>query len=390
MKVIIFGGDGYLGWPTAMYLAQKGHDVTVMDNLIKRKWEMESGSVPLLDVSPLHRRIAKFNEITGKEIKLFMGDLTNIGAVYHIFDTAEPDTIIHYGEQPSAPFSMKNRTNAVETQYNNVIGNLNVLFAMQRSQRDIHLIKLGTMGEYGTPNIDIEEGYIEINHKGRTDILPFPKQPQSFYHLSKVHDSNNIAFACKIWGLRTTDLNQGIVYGVETDETQLHTDLITSFHYDEIFGTVLNRFCVEAVIGHPLTVYGTGHQKRSFLNIMDTLQCVELAMMNPAEKGKVRVMNQFTETFTIMELAELVQHSASEIGLDAEIKHFPNPRIEVEEHYFNPVHTKLLDLGLNPRYLKDTLINSMLHIIGEHKDKIDRSVIRQNVLWNKNIQKLDE
>jgi len=390
MKILVLGGDGYLGWPTAMYLAQKGHEVTIMDSLHKRKWEMEIGALPLFEIPPLHHRVAVFNKITGKRINFFIGDLVNVGAVYHVLDKASPDVIIHFAEQPSAPFSMKSRTNAVITQHNNVIGNLNVLFAMQRSNKDMHLIKLGTMGEYGTPNIDIEEGYIEIKHKGRTDVLPFPKQPGSFYHLSKVHDSSNILFACKVWGLRATDLNQGVVYGIETEETKLNPELISSFHYDEIFGTVLNRFCVQAAIEHPLSVYGAGGQKRGFLNIMDTLQCIELAMLNAPEMGEMRVMNQFTEVFTIMDLAKTVQHCASKVGLNVEIEHLPNPRVEMEEHYYNPTHTKLLDLGLQPRLLKETLINSMLHQIQESKHRVDKTVIRCKVEWNKHNQKIDK
>ena len=214
------------------------------------------------------------------------------------------------------------------------------------------------MGEYGQPNIDIEEGYIEIEHRGRTDTLPFPKLPGSLYHCSKVHDSTNIHFACRTWGLRATDLNQGVVYGVETDETDGEERLLTRFDYDELFGTVLNRFCVQAVIGHPLTVYGRGQQTRGFLNIRDTLRCVELAVQNPADRGEFRVFNQFTEQFSITELAELVRSSAEQLGYSVEIRSYDNPRVEKEEHYYNAIHTKLLDLGLEPHLLGEELVKS--------------------------------
>src|SRR5256714_2990266 len=198
------------------------------------------------------------------------------------------------------------------TQQNNVINTLNVLWAMRDLTPDAHLVKLGTMGEYGTPNIDIEEGYIEIEHNGRSDRLPFPKLPGSLYHCSKVHDSTNIHFACRVWGLRSTDLNQGVVYGIDTEETTLDPRLATRFDYDEVFGTALNRFCLQAVIGHPLTVYGTGGQTRGYLNIVDTLACVDLATLNPADAGEYRVFNQFTEQFSIVELAEVLQRAGQE------------------------------------------------------------------------------
>jgi UDP-sulfoquinovose synthase len=298
-----------------------------------------------------------------------------------VITETRPEAIVHYGEQPSAPFSMANREQAVETQYTNVIGTLNLLFFIRDQVPDCHLVKLGTMGEYGTPNIDIEEGFIQIEHKGRTDTLPFPKMPGSLYHLSKVHDSHNIHFACRVWGLRSTDLNQGVVYGIETDETTRDERLGTRFDYDEWFGTVLNRFCVQAVVGHPLTVYGKGGQTRGFLNIRDTLQCVELAVENPPEAGEYRVFNQFTESFSVGELADLVQRSAAEIGIESEINHLDNPRVEAEEHYYNPVHTKLLDLGLKPTYLGEELVESMLHALERHKHRVIDAAIDPKTQW---------
>jgi UDP-sulfoquinovose synthase len=269
----------------------------------------------------------------------------------------------------------------VITQGNNVIGSLRLLFAMREHAPDAHLIKLGTMGEYGTPNIDIEEGFIEIEHKGRRDILPFPKQPGSFYHLSKVHDSHNIQLACKIWGLRATDLNQGFVYGVETAETKLDERLITRFDYDEAFGTALNRFCVQAMIGHPLTVYGRGGQTRGILNIADTLQCVELTAANPAAAGEYRVFNQFTETFSVAELAEKVRDAAGHLGVDVTIDNVENPRVELEEHYYNPVHTKLPALGLQPTLLSEALIESVLTTVQRYRDRVILEHIQPATHW---------
>ncbi|PIR77473.1 MAG: NAD-dependent dehydratase [Candidatus Magasanikbacteria bacterium CG10_big_fil_rev_8_21_14_0_10_38_6] len=385
MKILILGGDGYLGWPTAMYFSRKGYEVAVLDNFNKRKWEMEMGIKPLPEVATLHERIRVWKDVTGKDIKMYVGDLVNTRFVHKVFEDFRPDAIVHYGEQPSAPFSMSGNEQAIITQTNNVIGNLNVLFAIKKHCPHAHLVKLGTMGEYGTPNIDIEEGYLDVEHKGRKDRVLFPKRPGSFYHLSKVHDSNNIYFAVNTWNLRATDLNQGVVYGIETEETLFHEKLCTSFHYDEIFGTALNRFCVQAIAGLPITPYGKGEQKRAFLNILDTLQCVELAVLNPSEPGEFKIYNQFTETFSINQLAMLVQESGKKFGLDVKIMNIENPRKEMETHYFNPVHTKFIDLGLKPQKLSDVLVDSMLKKIIEYKDNIDKDTIMPKVKWEQSV-----
>jgi UDP-sulfoquinovose synthase len=381
MRVLILGGDGYLGWPTAMRFSAGGHEVSVVDNFSRRHWHEQHGTDSLTPISSLAERISAWKQISGHEIASYEGAIEDPVFLERVIVETRPEAVIHYGEQPSAPFSMASREQAVETQYTNVIGTLNLLFFLRDHAPDCHLVKLGTMGEYGTPNIDIEEGFIEIEHKGRRDTLPFPKLPGSLYHLSKVHDSANIHFACRIWGLRSTDLNQGVVYGIETDETAQDERLCTRFDYDEWFGTVLNRFCVQAVIGHPLTVYGKGGQTRGFLNIRDTLQCVELAVNNPAEAGEYRVFNQFTESFSVSQLAELVKASAGEIGIDVEIDHVENPRVELEEHYYNPVHTKLLDLGLEPAFLGDELVRSMLKTIERHRDRVIDSAIDPRTQW---------
>ena len=390
MRILVLGGDGYLGWPTAMYLSRRGHTVGVMDNFAKRRWEIELNVEPLLPIRTLQDRVSAWKEIAGETIELYVGDLRNYGLVESIMQSFRPEAIVHYGEQPSAPYSMIDHNRAVFTQMNNVTGTLNLLWAMRKIAPSCHLVKLGTMGEYGTPNIDIEEGYIEIEHKGRSDTLPFPCQPGSFYHLSKVHDSHNIRFACRVWKLAATDLNQGVVYGIETDETKLDPRLATSFHYDEVFGTALNRFCAQAVAGIPLTVYGKGGQKRGFLNIRDTLQCVELAILNPAASGEFRVFNQFTETFTVRELAQLVAQQADKLGIETEIGSVENPRVEMEEHYYNPVHTKLLRLGLEPRLLSDVLLDSMLAKIQEFQPRLKREIILPRIQWDGKKQQVEE
>jgi UDP-sulfoquinovose synthase len=293
-----------------------------------------------------------------------------------------PETIVHYGEQPSAPYSMIDRRHAVETQRNNVLGTLNVLFAMRDLAPDCHLVKLGTMGEYGTPNIDIEEGFLEIQHKGRADTLPFPKVPGSFYHLTKVHDSHNIHFACRVWGLAATDLNQGVVYGIRTDETELDERLCTRFDYDEVLGTVLNRFCVQAVIGYPLTVYGKGGQTRGFLNIVDTLQCVRLAIENPPAAGEYRVFNQFTEQFSVDDLAGRVRAVGAALGKVVVVDRVGDPRIEAEEHYYNAANTKLVELGLEAHLLTDDVIVHLLETIERYKDRILLGPIAPRTLWD--------
>jgi UDP-sulfoquinovose synthase len=242
-------------------------------------------------------------------------------------------------------------------------------------------VKLGTMGEYGTPNIDIEEGFIDIEHNGRRDRLPYPKQPGSFYHLSKVHDSHNIMFTCRAWELSATDLNQGVVYGVKTPETELHPDLATRFDYDDIWGTVLNRFCAQAAIGHPLTVYGEGGQTRGFLDIRDTVSCIELAVLNPPAKGEFRVFNQFTEQFSVGDLALKVKEARQHHGLDATIEHVPNPRAEKETHYYNARHQHLLDLGLQPHALQETLIESVVEVVEKHRRRVNPGFFMPRVDW---------
>src|SRR5262245_293081 len=307
MNISILGGDGYCGWATALYLSKRGHAVSIVDKFARRQWDHELGVETLTPIRTLPERLRVWKAITGLHIPVFSGDVTDHDFLTAVVCEVRPDAVVHFAEQRAAPYSMIDRRHAVFTQVNNVVGTLNLLFALREHAPDCHLVKLGTMGEYGTPNIDIEEGYLTIEHNGRRDVLPYPKQPGSFYHLSKVHDSHNIMFTCKTWGLRATDLNQGVVYGTMTDEVALDEALINRFDYDDVFGTVLNRFCVQAAIGQPLTVYGKGGQTRGFLDIRDTVRCIEIACHNPAAKGECRVYNQFTEQFSIMDLARLVE-----------------------------------------------------------------------------------
>lgn len=381
MRIIVAGGDGFCGWPTALYLSNQGHEVTIADNLVRRKIDEELNSNSVIPIVSLEERVAVWKEKTGKEIGIYVGDLNDYDFLTKLFQETQPEAFVHFAEQRSAPYSMIDREHAVYTQSNNVLGNLNVLYAIKEHAPDCHLIKLGTMGEYGTPNIDIEEGYIEIEHNGRKDKLPYPKQPGSFYHLSKVHDSHNIMFACKIWGIRATDLNQGVVYGLHTKETDLDPKLANRLDYDGVYGTALNRFVIQAAIGHNITVYGSGKQTRAFLNIEDTVRCIEIAANNPADKGEFRVFNQFTEYFSVQELADKVQKVAKEKGINIEVEHLENPRIEKEDHYYHAVNTKLKDLGLEPVLLTEEVISNLLDTAIENKDQVIKDNVLPNVKW---------
>ncbi len=380
--VIVLGADGYLGWPTSLHLSAQGYRVIAVDNLVRRRWDREGGTSSLVRIRSMAERVRAWSRAGGSEIDWRRLDICDAEAMSSLIRETRPEAIVHFGEQRSAPFSMIDREHAVMTQINNVTGTLNLLFAMREHAPECHLVKLGTMGEYGTPNIDIEEGFITIEHNGRSDRLPFPKMPGSFYHLSKVHDSHNMHFACRIWGLRATDLNQGVVYGCTTEEAEGNAALATRFDYDVIWGTVLNRFCVQAAVGQPLTVYGEGGQTRGFLDIRDTLQCIRISIENPPQPGEYRVFNQFTEQFSVLQLAELVQSARAEHGLDTVIDHIPNPRVELEQHYYNAKHQALIDLGLQPHLLRSTLIDSVIQLVERHRDAVDLKVLQvPNVDW---------
>ncbi len=378
MRVLVLGGDGYLGWPTALHLSDHGHDVAVVDNLARRGYDVELGVDSLVPLAPLDVRVETWAAASGRRIDVFVGDLTEAGFAAATLARWRPDAVVHFAEQRSAPYSMIDREHAVHTQYNNVVGTLNLLYAIAETDPDIHLVKLGTMGEYGTPDIAIEEGWLTVEHKGRTDRVLYPKRPGSFYHLSKVHDSHNIEFTCRAWGLRATDLNQGVVYGQQTEQTAADPRLATRFDYDAVFGTVLNRFVVQAVLGLPLTVYGSGGQTRGFLDVRDTVECVRITCENPAERGEFRVFNQMTQSLSVIDVAKTV--AACHPG-PVDIEHLENPRVERDEHFYEVTHTGLTELGLQPHLLGDTLIESMFDIAARHRHRADPAAIRPTVRW---------
>ena len=378
MRTLVLGGDGYLGWPTALHLSSAGHDVAVLDNLARRRYDVELGTSSLVPIRSLPERVAAWAEVSGRRIAAYEVDLRDGDRIQTVLEEFRPDAVVHFAEQRSAPYSMIDRDHAVYTQSNNVVGNLNLLFAIAAVDPSIHLVKLGTMGEYGTPNIDIEEGWLTVTHNGRTDRVLYPKRPGSFYHLSKVHDSHNIEFATRAWGLAATDLNQGVVYGAETPLTALDPRLATRFDYDAVFGTVLNRFVVQAVIGSPLSVYGSGGQTRGMIDLRDTVECIRLAVEHPADPGEFRVFNQMTQSFSLDDLARLVVEA---VPVPATVAHIDNPRVELEEHYYRVVHTRLEALGLKPHLMDVEFVSSLYDVVTRHRDHVDPAVLAPSIDW---------
>ncbi|MGH8868077.1 MAG: NAD-dependent epimerase/dehydratase family protein [Actinomycetes bacterium] len=378
MRTLVLGGDGYLGWPTALHLSQAGHEVAVADSFVRRQYDHELGAESLVPIETLQVRVRAWRDVSGEEIGVFAGDLTDAGFTYALVREFRPDAVVHFAEQRAAPYSMIDRAHAVYTQVNNVVGTLNLLYAIGEIDPSVHLVKLGTMGEYGTPNIDIEEGWLDVVHKGRSERMLFPKRPGSMYHLSKVHDSHNIEFCTRSWGLRATDLNQGVVYGQQTDATAPDPRLATRFDYDSVFGTVLNRMVIQAVLGHPLTVYGSGGQTRGVIDIRDTVECIRLACEHPAEAGEFRVFNQMTESLSVAEIAKTVAQSYDK---PVTVEHLDNPRVEADTHYYQVAHTGLEQLGLRPHLLSGTLIESLFTITEQHKHRVDLDAIRPTVRW---------
>ncbi len=382
MKVFIAGGDGYLGWPTAMNLSANGHDVLVADNYLRRNMSLEEDVEPLYEVPNLMERSRVWLEKTGKKIDVRIGDLADWDFISSIFKEFMPDAVVHYAEQPSAPYSMLNRKAALLTINVNLNVTANIIFATREFTPDAQIVKIGTMGEYGTPNIDIEEGWINIDHKGRNHKFLYPRQAGSLYHTTKIMDTDLLWYYVRMWDLRVTDLMQGPVYGIFTKETGDDERLFPFFNYDELFGTIVNRFVVQAVIGYPLTVYGKGGQTRGYLNIQDTLNCVRLSLENPADKGELRIFNQLTETFTVNELAEKTVKAGAKIGLDVKIKSIENPRKEMEEHYYNPVHTGLIELGLEPNLLTQEVLIEMMNVVKKYKHNIAEHKIFRGTKWD--------
>jgi UDP-sulfoquinovose synthase len=384
MRIFITGVDGYLGWSLAQYLTARGHEVGGADLFLRRKWVAERGSQSATPIVSMHERLAAYTSKWGKALYFREGDLTNWDFICSIFEDFKPEAIVHLGENPSAPYSMIDVHHAVWVQNNNVTSTMNLLYAIKQYQPDCHLLKLGTMGEYGTPDLDIPEGFFEIEYRGRKAKLPFPRQANSWYHQSKVSGSNDIMFACRIWGLRSTDIMQGVVYGTRIDEMEGDNRLLTRLDFDECFGTAINRFCCQAVIKEPLTPFGKGHQKRGFLPLRDSMQCLTLALENPPTKGEYRVFNQFEECYDITELALKVQKVASSLGLPVDIINVENPRIELEEHYYNPDHQNLLNLGYKPTSDMEAELSVMLKDISKYKTRIEdyKKVLIPDIRWD--------
>jgi UDP-sulfoquinovose synthase len=381
-EILILGGDGYLGWPTAMYFSSKGYQVTVVDNYFRRNACIELDTGMLYPVPTLLERVKIWQEITGFQIKVVIGDLTNPEFTRSLFiGKSPPSTVVHYAEQPSAPYSLIDYQHADTTLVNNLRVTNNILWALRDYSRDTHLIKLGTMGEYGTPNIDIEEGWLEIEHNGRKDKFLFPRQAGSLYHTTKIMDTDLIWFGVRMWDLKVTDLMQGPVYGIETDESKIDDRLRTFFNYDEIFGTIINRFITQAVVGYPLTVYGKGGQTRGYLNIKDTLQCVHKSEQTPAKKGELRIFNQIMETFSVNQLADLIQKVGKKLKYNVKIKNIVNPRKELENHYYNPRHQGLQKIGVKPHFLNEDTLRQIYNVVEQYKNNIRKDIIYKGVYW---------
>jgi UDP-sulfoquinovose synthase len=384
MRIFIAGIDGYLGWPLALFLANRGHTVAGADLFLRRKWVAEMGSDSVIPICSMADRQQAFQERYGKPFNFYEGDLCEYAFVERVLRDFQPDTIVHLGEMPSASYSMIDISHAIFTQTNNLVGTLNILFAMRDVCPEIHLVKLGTMGEYGTPNIDIPEGFFEVEYRGRKDKLSFPRQAGSWYHWSKVHDSNNIMFACRIWGLRATDIMQGVVFGTQIEEMKGDQRLVTRFDIDQSFGTAVNRFCAQAVIGHPMTPFGRGHQRRGFIPLRDSIQCMTLSIENLSRSGEYRVFNQFEEVYDVTELAVKVQKVGCELGLAVEVRNLENPRIEKEEHYYHPDHQHLIELGYQPTHDMERELNIMLTDLMKYRDRIEslRKVLIPDIRWD--------
>jgi UDP-sulfoquinovose synthase len=384
MRVFIAGVDGYLGWSLANYLAARGHEVGGTDIFYRRKWVEEMGSWSAIPIRPMKERLSSFKRRYGRDLAFWEGDLCEYVFVEEVLRNFQPDAIVQLGECPSAAYSMIDVHHAVFVQTNNITSTFNLLFAMRDIRPQAHLVKLGTMGEYGTPNVDIPEGFFEVEYRGRRDRMVFPRNAGSWYHWSKVHGSNNVMFACRIWNLRATDVMQGVVFGTRFDDGETDERLATRLDFDQAFGTSVNRFCCQAVIGHPLTPFGRGHQKRGFLPLKDSMQCLTLALEHPAGEGEYRVMNQFEEVYDITELALRVQKVGAELGLAVAVRNLENPRIELEEHYYRPDHQHLLDLGYTPTRDLESEMRIVLQDLMRHRERIEakRDRLIPDVRWS--------
>lgn len=392
MKVFIAGIQGYLGWSLACHLASKGHQVGGLDAGHRAQWVEQQGSQSAIPVHAYTERHKALEEVYGLPVPFYPCDMRDMRLLTEALRDFKPDAVVHLAEQSSAPFSQIDAFHAKLTQEINVLGSLNLLWVLQDMRADIHLVKLGTMGEYGTPGCRIPEGVfpegsvwafddntglVEI---GDLDGLPFPRSPGSYYHVSKCQDTLNVAHACKTQGLRATDVMQGVVYGTRIDAMSDDPRLRTRFDFDGVFGTVINRFCAQAVIGAPITPYGAGHQKRGFLPLCDSMQCLTLLLDNPPEPGEHRQVNQIEGVYEIGSLAHLV---ADKTG--GKVQHIKNPRKELEDHEYEVDHDTLTAMGYLPTSGMDTQLEQILADLKQHKDRIEecRSAITPTVTWEK-------
>ena len=350
--ILVLGSDGYIGYEYS------NNEVEQIDNCYKRRL------LEQLNITPLNKQVLRDT--------IFMVDMASSNEVNNMIRELQPDTIIHLAENPSAPYSMKTASTGRETINNNVQGTMNLIYAVRDYSPDSHIIKLGSMGTYGCPNVEIPEGWFDLEYKGREDRLLFPSTPHSIYHLSKVMDSQALSFACRMWGLRVTDLHQGFVHGVNLDDP-------SRFCYDDIFGTVLNRFMVQAVAGIPLTVYGKGGQTRGLIHIKDTIQCLNLATENSPKPGEYRVVNQLTEWMSINDIAQLVKSAGIRHGLRVTIDHIKNPRIEKEDHFYKVEHKVMKDYGYKGNFLTTDVISETMDWIKDFD--INENQILPGVKW---------
>lgn len=392
MRVLIAGIDGYLGWALAQHLTGRGHIVGGIDGFYRRKWVQEMGGKSAIPVPSMKERLRAFKEIWRSSIKFWRGDLRRFEFVDQVVREFRPDAVVHLGECPSAPYSMVDAKHAVYVQTNNLVSTFNLLFSIKQYVPETHLIKLGTMGEYGTPPIDIPEGFFDIEFRGRKARLPFPRMAGSWYHWSKVHGSNNIMFACSLWGLRATDIMQGVVFGTQINSLPGRQFLATRLDFDQAFGTAVNRFCCQAIIGHPLTPYGKGGQTRGFIPLRDSMTCLTLALEKPPSAGEYRVLNQFQEVYRVSQLADIVKRAGSGIGLDVTILHFENPRKELEEHYYNPDHEGLSRLGYKTATTVEDEVGIMLQDLLPFRRRIEeaKACLVPDVRWDGSRRKSQE